>query len=338
MKIAVYTICKNEAAFIPKWLASCKDADYILITDTGSTDETLALLEKANIEYNQFHFNRVYINPWRFDDARNFSLYSLPGDIDVCICLDMDEVLEPGWRGVIEREWHQGLDRLRYNYVWSWNPDETPGVTYHADKIHARHGLRWKHPVHEVLAKDSRLTTEVQKFISNTLIKHYPDNSKSRGNYLELLALSVQEDAQDDRNSHYYARELMFASLYDAAYNEFKRHLELPRAQWKPERSASMRYLGDCCWSLGYHAEAMEWFNKAIKECPEIREPYISLAQAYRHFKEWDGVVECCEKALAITERPNTYINQPSSWGSWPAEMLAEAQEQLRETKQKEKT
>ena len=40
MKIAVYAISKNEEQFVKRFCESAKDADLILIADTGSTDNT----------------------------------------------------------------------------------------------------------------------------------------------------------------------------------------------------------------------------------------------------------------------------------------------------------
>ena len=37
MKIAVYTIALNEENFVKRWFESAKEADYLLIADTGST-------------------------------------------------------------------------------------------------------------------------------------------------------------------------------------------------------------------------------------------------------------------------------------------------------------
>ncbi len=42
MKVAIYTIAKNEEQFVDRWADSCAEADYRLIVDTGSTDNTLA--------------------------------------------------------------------------------------------------------------------------------------------------------------------------------------------------------------------------------------------------------------------------------------------------------
>lgn len=327
MKIAVYTICKNEEQFLERWLNSCTEADYILITDTGSTDNTIA---KAKALSSFIHVNQVSVKPWRFDDARNFSLMSLPDDIDVCICLDMDEILTTGWRAIVEASFiNESIDRLRYNYIWSWSDDGKEGVTYHADKIHKRHGFRWVNPCHEVLVKDGRLGPESQYFISNTLIEHHPDNTKSRGSYLELLALSVKENPMNDRNAHYYARDLMYAGRYEEAIREFQRHIKLPTATWNSERSASYRYMGDCAWALNNHQDAIKFFELAIEEAPNEREAYVSLAQAYRAMENWEGVWRNCKAALTIVDKPNSYICQPSAWSDWPEVMLDEATKAL---------
>jgi tetratricopeptide (TPR) repeat protein len=330
MKIAVYTICKNESMFIDRWLDSAKDADLLLVTDTGSTDDSIDRLEYYKVHKHAIKpnliINTVNINPWRFDDARNFSLMSLPKDIDICIALDMDEVLVEGWREKVEKAYKEtNLDRLRYNFIWSWNDDGTPGLTYYADKIHKRHGYRWINPVHEVLIKDSRLGKEIQVFIDDTLIEHHPDNTKSRSDYLPLLYLATQENPYNDRNSHYYARELLFNKKYEEAIIEFQRHLNLPTSLWNSERAASYRYIGDCYWSLGDYNKAIDSFIKASLEAPAEREAYVSLAQAYRFLGQWQLVIENCEKALAITKKPNTYICQPHCWSDWPNQMLDEA-------------
>ena len=47
-KIAVYAICKNESAFVKRFYDSVKDADYIVVLDTGSEDETYEEWKKGN--------------------------------------------------------------------------------------------------------------------------------------------------------------------------------------------------------------------------------------------------------------------------------------------------
>ena len=45
MKIAVYTICKNESAFVDRWVDSMSEADGIFVLDTGSEDDTVEKLK-----------------------------------------------------------------------------------------------------------------------------------------------------------------------------------------------------------------------------------------------------------------------------------------------------
>ena len=90
-KVCVYAICKNEAKFVERWYNSMKEADAIYVLDTGSTDNTVSLLKKKNIIVKE-----VNIKPWRFDIARNKSLDLVPEDYDICVCTDLDEVLEEG--------------------------------------------------------------------------------------------------------------------------------------------------------------------------------------------------------------------------------------------------
>ena len=45
---------------------------------------------------------KTKITPWRFDVARNKSLNLVPKDYDICVCTDLDEVFEKGWRKKLE--------------------------------------------------------------------------------------------------------------------------------------------------------------------------------------------------------------------------------------------
>ena len=62
------------------------------------------------------------ITPWRFDVARNRSLDLVPADADLCVCTDLDEVFQPGWREKVEEAWTPGVDRLLYRYTWNFLP------------------------------------------------------------------------------------------------------------------------------------------------------------------------------------------------------------------------
>jgi tetratricopeptide (TPR) repeat protein len=306
MKIAIYTIAKNEQQFVQRWADSCKDADYRLILDTGSTDNTCQIAWDTDVTVEVETFD-----PWRFDHARNVALACLPDDIDLCISLDMDEVLQPGWRQALE-QLPPGVTRPRYKYVWSWNPDGTEGLTYGGDKIHARHGYTWKHPVHEVLKPDG---VETQQWC-DLQIHHHPDHSKSRSQYLPLLKLAVEEDPRDDRNQFYLAREYFFHGETGLAQYHFSEHLKL--SQWHPERAASYRYLAKMRPDSAEHH-----LYKAIAEDPSRRESWVALASVYHDKKDWVSCRHACAMALRITEKPLDYLCEAEAWGWLPHDLMA---------------
>jgi glycosyltransferase involved in cell wall biosynthesis len=307
MKIAVYTIAKNEEQFVQRWADSCAEADYRLILDTGSTDDTFAYAYGAGIDVHQKVFD-----PWRFDHARNYALAKLPNDIDICIALDMDEVLQPGWRQALETI-PAGTTRPRYKYVWSWNPDGSEGLTYGGDKIHTRHGYTWKHPVHEILKPE---IPEQQHWVDGLEIHHHPDHTKSRGQYFDLLKLAVEEDPHDDRNQFYLAREYFFHGKHELAQYHFHQHLAM--SLWHPERAASHRYIAKM------RPEAREFhLYRAIAEDRGRRESWIDLAKHYYDIQNWTACYHTCHMALAIKDKPLDYLCEAEAWGWLPYDLLA---------------
>lgn len=309
-KIAVVSIMKNESNFIKRWADSAREADYLILLDTGSEDDSVQVAKDNGVIVHEKVFN-----PWRFDVARNHLLQLIPDDVDYVINLDVDEVLVAGWREKMDAV-PKIITRPRYKYVWSWTDDGKEGLVYHGDKIAKRHGYEWKHPVHEVMKPID--IKENQCFIEGLEIHHFPDRTKSRSQYLPLLIQAVAEDPEDDRNTYYCARELFFNGQKDAAINLFRTHLSLERATWEPERAWSMRYLAKML-----DAEREAWLLRACAEYPEGREPWVELAKHYMDESNWEGCYFAATKALSIKERPALYLSEAESWGEKPYDLAA---------------
>ena len=316
-KICVYAISKNEEKFVDRWVNSMKEADEIYVLDTGSNDKTVDKLKELGVNVSQEN-----IEPFRFDEARNKSLKLVPDDVDICVCTDLDEIFEKGWRNKLENLWKKDTTRLAYNYNWKLSEEGIPEVNFYIEKIHSRNDYIWSHPVHEVLKyigknKENKITTD------SITLNHYPDNNKSRSNYLPLLELSVKEDPQDDRNMHYLGREYMYYGKWNKAIDTLIKHLSLKTATWKDERCASMRFIARCYQNLNRLEEAKMWLNKAINEAPYLRDPYIELALLNYKEKDYKNVEKNCLKALEIKNHQKTYINEIFSWDSTPYDLLS---------------
>lgn len=288
MKIAVTTIAKNEENFAERWAQSAIDADVRFVFDTGSSDRTVDNLEKLGVDVVSH-----YYSDFRFDRARNDGLRLIPDDVDYVITLDMDEVLQPGWREALESA--PEADQYTYDYHWSNE------VYFHGNRCFRRRGFYWKHPVHEVIVPDG---FEPKVEFGGFSIVHLPDASKSRSSYLPLLELAVKESPSDDRLAHYFARELYFTGNWDRAREEFVRHLSM--SSWSAERAQSYRYLA----RMDYDPE--RWILRAISETPNRREPWIDLIS---YFKSLSLPVESLvARALTIRSRPVDYMTEASAW------------------------
>jgi tetratricopeptide (TPR) repeat protein len=315
MRVAVYTIAKNEAQFVDRWAESCRDADYRLILDTGSTDGTQELADDLDITVID-----AVVRPWRFDDARNAALALLPEDIDYCISLDMDEVLQPGWRNHLEKMHDEQVTRPRYKYTWSWKPNGEPDLQYGGDKIHTRFGYRWKHVVHETLVP----TVQEKQGWCDLEIHHHPDHTKSRAQYGDLLAIAVAESPDDDRVAFYWARELFYMGRHDEAVAEFQRYLRLPSAVWRPERAAAYRFMAKC-----EPARKEHWLKFAVLEAPDRREGWHDLALLYYDTGAWMSCLMAAQNCLSIKEMPLEYLCEAEAWGSSPYDLAALAAHSL---------
>jgi glycosyltransferase involved in cell wall biosynthesis len=308
-KIAVYAISKNEEQFVDRWVDSMQEADEIYVSDTGSTDNTVKKLKDRGVIV-----NKINIKPWRFDKARNASLNFINKNVDICVCTDLDEILQPGWRKKVEKAWKNNqITRLKYMYTWSFNPDGTPGRHFVYSKIHKRNDYKWTHPVHEILEYTGK-DQEEYAFDETIQLDHYPDPTKSRGQYLDLLIMAAKEDPNDDRNMHYLGREYMFYKKWDECIETLNKHLEMPKSTWNDERAASMRYISRAYLNKNNYSEATKWLYRAIIEASHLREPYIEMAQLAYLSKDWAKVYHMVEEALKIKEKSLTYLNEPYSW------------------------
>jgi glycosyltransferase involved in cell wall biosynthesis len=302
LKIAVYTIALNEEKHVPRWYDSIKDADYIVVADTGSSDDTVGKLKSLGGENRPIvNVYSISVQPFRFDDARNAALALVPGDADVCISLDMDEWLELGWRKHIEDSWVPGTTRLNYRYAFDYHPGQVNSYFW-IDKIHARHGYRWQRPVHETIFPQD--IKEVSATSANLLMNQIQDRTKStRKNYLPLLEKTYNEYPIDSQIAFWYGRELLNYGKIDEGKAILQKYLELPTSTWNIERSEALRLLG-----------GINNLYQALIETDTRREIWLDLAIYFYNKNDWINCVWACENGLSKSARTGTYLDNESTW------------------------
>ena len=309
MKVAVYAISKNEEKHVKRWFDSSSDADYHIIADTGSTDQTVQIARDLGISvYN------ININPWRFDDARNAALALVPADADYCIILDMDEILSPGWRDELQKAYDVGgITRPQHKIVTDFTADGKPAVQFYANRVHARNNYRWKYPIHEVITP-YQLEVETTHEV-DMQVWHYPDNDKSRGQYEYMLAEAYKENPTDPRVLYYYGRELFYHAKFLEAREIFLEYLKY--TTFPAEKAYALRYLAKCT-----PKEAEEYLMQSI-ETFNCREGVLALANHYYIMKQWKECFLAAEEGMKITERYNNFMSEEWAWGHMAYDLAA---------------
>lgn len=297
LKICVYAISKNESKFIQRFCESAKTADLIVIADTGSTDNTI---EIAKSYFNTTVYS-INVIPWRFDHARTIALSLVPENIDICIALDIDEILVDNWRTIVETLWTTGnnVNLLAYQYDWG------DSIKYMSLKIHSRHGWIWKNMCHEVVFPDPR-TKAIMARTDLVLIKQMRDPTKSRQSYLDLMAANLKDTPNNAKIRFYYARELRAQNKIDECITELEILLNMSSNLEPNELCNAYLSLANCYDQILYldRSKTIANYKKAIEISVNLgnlrREPWVEYAESCYNADEWEECMVAAKQALNI--------------------------------------
>jgi glycosyltransferase involved in cell wall biosynthesis len=295
----------NEAAHAQRWADSAVDADYRVVADTGSTDDTVERLTRAGVTV-----HRIAVRPWRFDIARNTAMALIPNDVDVCLCMDMDEFLAPGWRPKLETAWTNETTALFCRKAVKASIDDaTPLKAFPVKNFHHRWGYRFRRPVHEVLSFTGE--NEVNRDCADIVIYHVQDHAKTtRKQYLPLMEAAHAEDPSDTQICFWLGRDYMWANQHERGIELLQRYLALPSSNWGEERSEAMRYLARM-----QPDRKMYWLDKARMEAPHRREIWLDLAEELHGQADWLNLFWACTNGIEKTHRTGSYLDDQNCWG-----------------------
>ena len=297
LKIAIYTIAKNETSNVVSWHNSNRDADYHLVCDTGSTDNTVDALRAAGITVVP-----ITVDPWRFDVARGCALNLLPADIDICIWQDLDEQLLPDWRENLVRHWTPETTTAFHRYKNNDNPWQ-----WHS-KIHARHGCTWTGIVHETLSWHIPQHTI---WLHDVWLREFQDVTKDRSKYLQMLVQKVAEGDRDWKTYYFLANEYQSTDFNKSVqYREqsFDLCMDGPIAKSYIARTLAVQY-----GTWGQDALAERWFQTSISISNE-RESWYHRAMFYKRREQWDFCLLAVIRCTEVTAQRDGYTFDPDAW------------------------
>ncbi|TPL79947.1 glycosyltransferase [Mesorhizobium sp. B2-3-14] len=303
MKVAVYTIALNEAAHVERWANSAAEADYRIVADTGSTDDTVERLTHAGVTV-----HRIAIRPWRFEDARNAAMALIPADVDVCCTMDMDMFLDPGWRPKLESAWTPETTALYCQMLLQSSVDDLqPSRVYPSKSFHRRWGYRFKRPVHEALFFNEK---EVTNSCLDVVMRHLRTTETNHERYLSMMELAHKEEPGDAQICFWLGRECMWANQFERGGELLQQYLSLPTSTWADERSEAMRYLARM-----QAEKRMFWLDRARVEAPHRREIWLDLAEEFHGNADWLNLFWASTNGIEKTHRTGSYLDDANCWG-----------------------
>lgn len=343
MNFSVVLIGKNEEKTIPRLLSSLsqfqKEGGEIVFVDTGSTDKTAETARNLGCKVTEVgdRFRRIIaeeearaINSrfisgeqeivkagdslFDYSSARNFAA-SLASN-DMVATPDCDEVYTVLDLQKIQSVFQTGAEQLEYHYVFAHDQNGRPTVEFLHCKFYDRRKLKWVGIIHEVLQGDAK---RIQLDESVIKLEHFQNHETNRSGYLRGLALDCFLHPENDRNSHYLARELMWSGRPLSALREFERHISMNG--WAAERSQSMVFISDILTGLGKTAEAEQWLFKAYQTEAGRREPLIKLMEMAYKRSDALRVIAFGEAALTI-KQGNFYADNGFHYREFPHELL----------------
>lgn len=310
-KICVYAIAKNEAKFAEAWYNSMKEADLVIVLDTGSEDDTVNILCSLGATV----YTKDY-DHFRFDVARNDSLHLVPEEYNICVCTDLDERFEPGWADLLRKHWDDEKHlRALYPYVHDHLDDGSEGFIFTLDKIHSRKNSYWKFAVHEILFVDGYDETKALYFEDGVRLHHYPDLTKSRANYINLLRERIEEDPSDSLGILQYGMELQNHGMFREAIEAYEEIVYSKYSDFSPiEVAGSFCHLGECYEAIEDQKKAVANYLAGITEDPLYRESYYCLAKAFMFAGMYDMAIGIALQGLETSVRRYHWIEGVFTW------------------------
>jgi glycosyltransferase involved in cell wall biosynthesis len=342
--IALLMMVKNEKKRLQVTLDSVKGfVDSLIIFDTGSTDNTLEILqtfsESANIP---LHLKQgEFVN---FSESRNESLHFAEtiADVDFLLLLDCNDELQNGKDLVKFAKQELNTHNKGYLVMQEWFSGNY-NQYYNIRFIRNYQGWIYKGVVHEWITIPEQPHLYITQKIPS--VKLYQDRTqdddKSGKRFIrdrELLLAEHDKNPDDARTVFYLAQTCGCLQKWDEAYKYYLIRSDMPG--FDEETYHSFVRLGDTCqgivkYKYRAHKERQEaklgpkpddektdterfydqitwqtalmWYLKAFEVCDERIEGLIPIIEYYRAIEKWKLAYTFSKLACDLTY-PNKFI------------------------------
>ena len=296
--VALLLMCKNEKKRLRVTLNSVIGyVDSIVAYDTGSTDNTIEILE----EFSKKHNIPLRLKQGEFVDfstSRNVSLEFADTfeDIDYLLLMDVNDELKAGSGDNLRKqvEYYKNDQATGFLLCQEWWCGQYDKY-FNTRLVKARQGWRYIGSVHEYMKNTKFKSDEDAPAVVrlDDIILYQDrtqDDDKTSKRFIrdkEFLLKDYKENPNDSRTVFYLAQTCDCLHQYEEAFEYYKIRSTQKNGFWEEQFHAFLR-AGDSLLKIGKASwyEVMPWYIQAYEHTPRA-EPLIKIAEYYRIKNNW---------------------------------------------------
>ncbi len=297
-KISCCMIVKNESHELDRILTSIKDqVDEIIITDTGSTDNTKEIAKK--------YTDKVYDYEWEdsFAKARNYSISKAKHDWVIIFDAD-EEMIEGNIKKAINSAIKKGYTGVSYKFKDIQN-GKVVNENYTQCRAFRKEYAKYDKPIHNQVVG--------VPFIYRTdeiVIKHYgyDPNAKNRlWRNKQTVKLLKKEIEKGGTGYDYYQLgvSMMMLHNYGNAFDNFKKALEKKKGLTKALTAQIYSYRMQMYIFMEQERRAIEEGNKLLELYPTNPDPFFRFAIFYMKMHIFEKAIKNLEIYFKQVDRCN---------------------------------
>ena len=277
-RVCLNMIVKNESKIIRRLLESVATIiDSYCICDTGSTDDTISIVEDFFME--RGIPGKIPREPFRdFGYNRSFALKQCESmQVEYILLLDADMIFHLG-AGVTPTDFKRGLTHDAYHMFQG-----TDSFYYkNARLVKNRIGASYWGVTHEYLkTPDNSSYGLIEK--SRAFINDVGDGGSKADKFerdIRLLLKGLEDNPNNDRYTFYLANSYRDHGDNDLAIEYYKKRIEI--GGWQEEVWHSYYSIGKCYRAKGDIVNAVHWWMEAYQFFPNRIENLYEIISHYR--------------------------------------------------------
>jgi len=265
MTLSAALIVRNEASEIEACLTTLREVDEIVVSDTGSADDTVARIDKWAIRHKKpVRVDTRFLWVDDFAAARNYAASLCTGDW--ILHIDADMRLAAGGVPTLRKALATAKGR-----TMAITQESLMGQWRNRRVLCHRPVVEWVGAIHEALDTDDGETAPVTVFYG------YSDShAKDPDRNLRILRAEADRDPSP-RNCYYLGSELWDRGQLDGALEWFTRCAHT--TAWVAERADALLYLAKIRWRQHRGDEARLLCLQSIGLVPDCKEALLLMAE-----------------------------------------------------------